>query len=90
MKPGALMGPGFHELDLSVHKKFKVGERLGLDFSISAFNALNFHARSLGFTGGIVNLPFLFGIASGQPNDSNPINGTGGARQVLLGLKASF
>jgi Carboxypeptidase regulatory-like domain len=90
MRPGALIGPGFHEVDLSVHKTFKVGERLGLDFSISAFNALNFHARSLGFTGGIVNLPFFFGIATGQPNDSNPINGTGGARQVLLGLKATF
>jgi len=90
MRPGALIGPGFREVDLSIHKKFNVWERLGLDFSISAFNVFNFHARSLGFTGGIVNLPFLFGIATGQPNDSNPINGTGGARQVLLGLKATF
>jgi len=90
MRPGELIGPGFREVDLSIHKKFTVWERLGLDFSISAFNVFNFHARSLGFTGGIVNIPALFGIATGQPNDSNPINGTGGARQVLLGLKATF
>jgi hypothetical protein len=87
---GALIGPGFHEWDLAVHKIFKVNERVNFDFSISAFNVLNNRARVLGFTGGIVNLPFLFGAATGQPNDSNPINGTGGARQVLLGLKASF
>jgi hypothetical protein len=90
MRPGVLIGPGFHEWDLSVRKNFKFGERVGLEFSISAFNVLNNHAYSLGFTGGLVNLPFLFGISGGQPNDGNPVNGTGGAREVLLGLKASF
>jgi Carboxypeptidase regulatory-like domain len=90
MRPGQLIGPGFHEWDLSVRKNFKFGERVGLEFSISAFNVLNNHAYSLGFTGGLVNLPFLFGLSGGQPNDGNPVNGTGGAREVLLGLKASF
>jgi Carboxypeptidase regulatory-like domain len=87
---GALIGPGFHEWDLAVHKIFKASERVNFDFSISAFNVLNNRARVLGFTGGIVNVPALFGVATGQPNDSNPVNGTGGAREVLLGLKASF
>ncbi len=90
MRPGVLIGPPFHELDLSVHKTFKIGERLSLQASISAFNVLNNHPYTLGFTGGLVNLPFLFGQSAGQPNDGNPINGTGGARQVLLGLKATF
>jgi hypothetical protein len=90
MRPGVLIGPGFHEWDLSIRKNFKVTERVGLEFSISAFNVLNSHAYSLGFTGGLVNLPFLFGVSAGQPNDGNPVNGTGGAREVLLGLKASF
>ena len=90
MKPGVLIGPPFHELDLSVHKTFKIGERLNLQASISAFNVLNNHPYTLGFTGGLVNLPFLFGQSAGQPNDGNPINGTGGARQVSLGLKATF
>ena len=90
MRPGQLIGPPFHEWDLSVRKNFKVTERVGLEFSIAAFNVLNNHPYSLGFTGGIANLPFLFGISGGQPNDGNPVNGTGGARQVLLGLKATF
>ena len=86
----SLIGPAFHEWDLSVRKNFKVHERLGLEFSIAAFNVLNNHAYSLGFTGGIVNLPFLFGISGGQPNDGNPVNGTGGARQVLVGPEGHF
>jgi hypothetical protein len=90
MRPGSLIGPGFHEWDLSVRKNFKVNERVGFEFSISAFNVLNNRARALGFLGGAANFPFAFGLATGQPNDSNPVNGTGGARLVLLGLKASF
>jgi Carboxypeptidase regulatory-like domain len=90
MRQGQLIGPAFHEWDLSVHKAFKVHERLGLEFSISAFNVLNSHPYALGFTGGIVNVPFLFGVSGGQPNDPNPVNGTGGAREMQLGLKATF
>jgi len=90
MKPGQLTFSPFHEWDLTLRKTFKVHERLGLDFSVSAFNVLNTHAYSPGFTAGIVNVPVLFGVSSGQPNDGNPVNGTGGARLLLLGLKATF
>jgi len=90
MAPGALIGPAFHEWDLSLHKTFKVRENISIEGSISAFNVLNSRSYTQGFTGNIVNLPFLFGVSSGQPNDSNPVNGTGGARQMLLGLKLSF
>ncbi|HKV04866.1 MAG TPA: TonB-dependent receptor [Candidatus Acidoferrales bacterium] len=90
MRPGALIGAPFHEWDLSIRKSFKIRERLNLQASISAFNVLNNHAYSLGFLGGIVNVPVLFGTSHGQPNDGNPVNGTGGAREVLLGLKATF
>jgi Carboxypeptidase regulatory-like domain/TonB dependent receptor-like, beta-barrel len=90
MRPGSLIGPGFHEWDLSVRKNFKVNERVGFEFSFSAFNVLNNRAHALGFLGGAANFPFAFGLASGQPNDSNLLNGTGGAREVLLGLKGTF
>jgi Carboxypeptidase regulatory-like domain len=95
MRTGALLGPPFHEWDLSLRKSFRVRERLGLEFSLSAFNVLNNHSFALGplpavVLAGIVNVPPLFGLSSGQANDGNPINGTGGARQVLLGLKATF
>ena len=90
MAPGALIGPAFHEWDLSLSKKWKIHERFGLQGSVSAFNALNSRSYAQGFTGNIVNAPFLFGYSSGQPSDGNPVNGTGGAREVLLGLKLSF
>jgi hypothetical protein len=90
MRPGALIGPSFHEWDLSLSKTWKIHERFGLQGTVSAFNVLNTRSYAQGFTGNIVNLPFLFGFSSGQPSDGNPVNGTGGARQVLLGLKLSF
>ena len=91
MAPGALIGPGFHEWDFSVSKKWTIHERFGLQASIVGVQLpQRQELYSLGFTGGIVNLPFLFGLSGGQPNDSNPVNGTGGARQLLLGLKMSF
>jgi Carboxypeptidase regulatory-like domain len=93
MAPGALIGPAFHEWDLSLSKAWKIRERFGLQASISAFNVINSRSYTLpggSTTGGPVNIPSRFGFSSGQPNDSNPVNGTGGARQVLLGLKMSF
>ena len=90
MKPGQLTFSPFHEWDLTLRKTFKVHERLALDFTLSAFNVLNTHAYAPGFTAGVVNVPVLFGVSSGQPNDGNPVNGTGGARLLLLGLKATF
>jgi hypothetical protein len=90
MRPGALIGPSFREWDLSVSKTFKIHDRFSLQGTASAFNVLNTRSYAQGFTGNIVNLPFLFGFSSGQPSDGNPVNGTGGARQVLLGLKLSF
>jgi hypothetical protein len=90
MAPGALIGPAFHEWDLSLSKTWKFRERFSLQGSVSAFNALNSRSYNQGFTGNIVNLPFLFGFSSGQPSDGNPVNGTGGAREILLGLKLSF
>ncbi len=90
MRQGALLGPAFHEWDFSLRKTWKLYERLDLQASISVFNVLNNHGFNLFPTGGIVNFPFLFGHSAGQPNDGNPINGTGGARQMSLGLKATF
>jgi hypothetical protein len=94
MAPGALIGPAFQEWDLSLSKTWKIRERFGLQGTVSAFNVLNSRSYNLpgggAQTGGPVNIPSRFGISSGQPNDSNPVNGTGGARQVLLGLKLTF
>jgi hypothetical protein len=88
MRPGALIGPPFHEWDLSVSKMVKIHERFALKASISAFNVLN--TPSYASTSTTVNSPGGFGQSGGQPSDGNPINGTGGAREVLVGLKMNF
>jgi hypothetical protein len=88
MSPGALIGPPFHEWDLSVSKTVKIHERFAVKASISAFNVLN--TMSYASTSTSVNSPTGFGTSGGQPSDGNPINGTGGAREVLLGLKLNF
>jgi hypothetical protein len=91
MAPGALIGPAFHEWDLSLSKKWTIHERFGLQGTVSAFNVLNSFSYTLpGGGGGPVNVPSRFAVSGGQPNDSNQVNGTGGARQLLLGLKLSF
>jgi len=89
MRPGSLIGAPFHEWDLSLSKAWKIHERFGLQATISAFNVLNSFSYAVG-NGGPVNVPSRFGVSGGQPSDGNPVNGTGGAREVLLGLKASF
>ena len=88
MSPGALIGAPFHEWDLSVNKTWKVRERLSLQGSISAFNVLN--SISYSTANGTVTAPGTFGQSLSDPNSGNPVNGTGGPREVLLGLKASF
>ena len=90
MRQGTLIGPAFHEWDFSLRKTWKLYERLELQGSLSVFNVLNNHGYSGFPTGNIVNLPFLFGRSAGQPNDGNPVNGTGGARQMSFGVKATF
>jgi hypothetical protein len=89
MRPGSLIGAPFHEWDLSLSKAWKIHERFGLQATISAFNVLNSFSYNVG-NGGPVNSPTRFGISGGQPSDGNPVNGTGGAREVLLGLKLNF
>jgi hypothetical protein len=89
MRPGSLVGAPFHEWDLSLSKAWKIHERFGLQATLSAFNVLNSFSYAVG-NGGPVNVPAAFGISGGQPSDGNPINGTGGAREVLLGLKLNF
>jgi hypothetical protein len=89
MRPGSLVGAPFHEWDLSLSKAWKIHERFGLQATISAFNVLNSFSYAVG-NGGPVNSPSRFGISGGQPSDGNPVNGTGGAREVLLGLKMNF
>jgi hypothetical protein len=87
MQKGALFGAAFYEWDFSTSKKWKFGERAALQFRAEFFNFLN--NRTYSGTGSITS-PATFGLATSAPNSSNPINGTGGPREVQLGLKLTF
>ena len=78
----------FGEWDFSASKKWIFSERVALQFRAEFFNFLN-HRTYSGGTGSITN-PATFGLATAAPNASNPINGTGGPREVQLGLKLTF
>jgi hypothetical protein len=88
MARNALRGAAFGEWDFSASKRWTFGERAALQFRAEFFNFLNNRTFS-GGTASITN-PATFGLATSAPNQSNPINGTGGPRQVQLGLKMTF
>jgi hypothetical protein len=88
MGRNALFGSAFGEWDFSTTKKWKVRENVGIQFRAEFFNFLNNRTFS-GGTSSLTN-PATFGLATAAPNSSNPINGTGGPREVQLGLKVTF
>jgi hypothetical protein len=88
MGRNGLFGPAFYEWDFSVSKRWVFHDRVGIQFRAEFFNFLN----TRNFSGGLTSItnPATFGLATSAPNASNPINGTGGPREVQLGLKATF
>ena len=88
MGRNALFGAAFGEWDFSTSKKWRVNERVGVQFRAEFFNVLNNRTFSGGTTS--ITNPATFGLATAAPNSSNPINGTGGPREVQLGLKVTF
>ncbi len=88
---------GFKNLDLSIAKNFKWGERFGAQFRAEFFNVLNhpnFANPFGGQNGWAHNDPSTgsFGCACATPDvaASNPVIGSGGSRAVQFGLKLMF
>jgi hypothetical protein len=88
---------GFRNVDFSVAKNFKWGERLGAQFRIEFFNIFNhpnFANPFGGQNGWAHNDPSTgsFGCSCATPDvaASNPVIGSGGSRAVQLGLKLTF
>jgi len=88
---------GFKDVDLSVAKNFRWGERLGAQFRVEFFNILNhpnFANPFGGQNGWAHNDPSTgsFGCSCATPDvaASNPVIGSGGSRAVQFGLKLSF
>jgi hypothetical protein len=92
---------GFHNVDLSVAKTFRFGERIRAQFRVETFNLFNHpnFANPWGATStfgqGANSDPSqagLFGCGCATPDNAafNPVLGSGSARAIQLGLKIIF
>jgi Carboxypeptidase regulatory-like domain/TonB dependent receptor len=92
---------GFHNVDLSVSKSFKFGERARAQFRIETFNIFNHpnfanpNGATSGYGQGATADPSqagAFGCGCATPDNAafNPVLGSGSARAIQLGLKILF
>lgn len=92
---------GFHNVDFSIAKNWKVGERLTAQFRAEFFNIFNHPEFANPYGGpsdygaGANDDPSshnLFGCGCATPDvaAANPVLGSGGNRSVQLGLKLLF
>src|SRR5581483_5198981 len=91
---GTLRGFNLSQVDLSLRRRFSLGERFGLDFRADAFNVFN-TANFANPTGVMTSANFGRSVsilstglagASGQ----NPLFVVGGPRSIQLALKLQF
>jgi hypothetical protein len=92
---------GFHNVDLSVSKSFKFGERLKAQFRVETFNIFN-HPNFANPNGGTSTYgqgatadpsqAGAFGCGCATPDNAafNPVLGSGSNRAIQLGLKFIF
>jgi hypothetical protein len=73
-----------------VTKDWKIKERLTTEFRVEAFNLLN--RTEYGTAGLNLGAPSTFGKSQSTPDVSkgNPVVGSGGPREIQLGLKLLF
>jgi hypothetical protein len=90
---------GLHVVDFSVTKKFRVTERIGMQFRAEIFNLMNStqygnpgynNAGRNSPTNGSSGTPFGKSSATPDVLIANPQVGTGAARSLQLGLKILF
>jgi hypothetical protein len=92
---------GFHNVDLSVSKNFRIRERIKAQFRVETFNIFNHpnFANPNGATSGYGQGAFAdpsqtgqFGCGCATPDNAafNPVLGSGSARAIQLGLKFTF
>ena len=99
--PNMFRGTPLYNVDFSVTKAFKFGERLSAQFRVEVFNIFN-HVNlanpyggpggSNTFTDPSADGGASFGFQPSTPDAvaSNPVLGSGGARAMQLGLKLTF
>jgi hypothetical protein len=91
-------GPALMDWDLSLVKNFRFGERLTAQLRGEFFNVLNHPALSSPYGVNATffqvdpSVPSSFGCACATPDvaEANPVVGTGGPRNIQMGLKLIF
>jgi hypothetical protein len=90
---------GFRDVDFSVFKNFKFGERIGAEFRAEIFNLFNhpiianpYGASNTSYLGVDPSKPSTFGCGCATPDVAagNPLIGSGSSRVMQLGLKLMF
>jgi hypothetical protein len=92
---------GFHNVDLSLSKSFKLGERMKAQFRVETFNIFNHpnfanpNGATSGYGQGATADPSqagAFGCGCSTPDNAsfNPVLGSGSNRAIQLGLKFIF
>jgi len=89
---------GFRNVDFSVMKNFRLGERVGMQFRAEFFNIFNHpnfanpYGGQNGWGHNDPSVPGVFGCSCATPDvaASNPVIGSGGSRATQLGLKFTF
>src|SRR5216683_5994434 len=87
-------GPRLDNLDLSIVKTTKISERVSVQLRGEFFNVLNhphfMNPNTLGYVD--PSDPSTFGVIAATPDvaAANPVIGTGGPRNIQLGLKFRF
>ena len=77
-------GPGFNNIDFSIIKNIKAGERIRVEFRVELFDLLN-HAN-FGQPGNVVGSPGFGRIT----NTRMPTGESGSSRQAQFGIKLTF
>ncbi|MBI3670819.1 MAG: TonB-dependent receptor [Acidobacteria bacterium] len=91
-------GPDLRNWDFSIAKTTRVNERLNIQLRAEFFNILNHpnfanpQSTSLITVGNALDAPGSFGLVNFTPDVSgaNPVIGTGGPRNIQIGLKFRF
>jgi Carboxypeptidase regulatory-like domain/TonB dependent receptor len=83
-----ITGAPFREWNFSVAKEWKLPQRITAQFRVEAFNLIN--NNNYGPASGEPFLSSSFGVSTAPVTAGNPVNGTGDARRIQIGLKLSF
>ncbi len=88
---GTIRGPGIRNVDFSINKNFRLGERYGVQFRAEVFNIFN----HVNFIGADTNIAFQDNRNEanfGQSTNGSfgTLNATAAAREIQFGLKFTF